>query len=418
MGLEFLGGIANAYKGYQQGADQELERQQLALDREQKALENRQRGEDRAYQLTQREYAAGQQARTLREQKRDDAMQDELRAIPLEREQVTPEVTGNNPSAYRAPTTTKAARYNDEMARDHAKVLMKNGKFGEAEKYLTYANKVGFERSTKQFNEVVASSTGKSGLEIVKSVAEVFKNDPYAGQIENIKEGADGSISIEAVNRETGQRQLKTFKNAEQVVNDLRAYYSPEMYAKLEDARRAQAAELAKESRKTTVLNAGGTLVDATGRVLAHNPRGEGGGGGGGRTGGGRGAAAGEGAALPNYSTGFPEKSYVDYAFKRIEEIEKGDPMNSVPARPLSNLEREKYVSDMVNTARQAHTSRAEASAQSGAIVGKLSSLLTQRDKAGYEKAYDALLGSGFGAIDMAKLGFKHPKYYTWNMAR
>ena len=252
MGLEFLGGIANAYKGYQQGADAELARQQLELDK-------KQREEDRTYQRSQREYNAGQQARTVRDQTREDGVQDSLRAITTEREiEVNPDRAttlpmvddSGEPSAAQLPAPKKVARYGDEIARDYARVLTKDGKFGEAEKYMTYANKTAFERATNQFNQAVSASAGKSGLEIAEAVADVFKNDPYAGQIENIQAGPNGSITLDAVNKETGLRQTKTFASAEQVVNDLRGYFTPETQQKLEEARRLHAEKTEQERAK------------------------------------------------------------------------------------------------------------------------------------------------------------------------
>lgn len=273
MGLEFLGGIANAYKGYQQGADAELARQQLELDK-------KQREEDRTYQRSQREYNASQQARTVRDQTREDGVQDSLRAIATEREiEVNPDRAttlpmvddSGEPSAAQLPAIKKVARYGDEIARDYARVLTKDGKFGESEKYTTYANKMAFDRSAKQFSQAVASTAGKSSLEIVNAVAEVFENDPYAGQIENIQAGPNGSITLDAVNKETGQRQTKTFANAEQVVNDLRAYYSPEMHARLEEARRASAQKIHEQNSKPVVVGAGGMLVNPSGTVKIQN---------------------------------------------------------------------------------------------------------------------------------------------------
>lgn len=241
MGLEFLGGIADAYRGFNQGRDAELARQQ--------------REQDRAWQMEQRDLQRNQQQRGLQEQSEADDLKARIKAIPTEREEILnpdratqlPQFDDDgNPSAAQLPVTRRVQRLNDELARDHARILKESGNLAESLKYEGLADSIGWQRATKLFEQLDTAAAGKTPREIVEQAAQIFNNDPFSGSVENIRHGADGSVSFEAVNRSTGQRIPKTFANAQQVLDDLRAFYSPDTYAKLRESRIAAANEAMK----------------------------------------------------------------------------------------------------------------------------------------------------------------------------
>ncbi len=76
MGLEFLGGIANAYKGYQQGADQEMDRQQKEKERQRQEVLNQQNDQ----LFTARMEQTGLQTKVLRRAEDKATLQDSVRS--------------------------------------------------------------------------------------------------------------------------------------------------------------------------------------------------------------------------------------------------------------------------------------------------------------------------------------------------
>lgn len=276
MAFNFLGGLANGYQGFQQGADDEVARQRSAAAEVRREAADTQLVKDQAYQQTQREYNQGQQARTLREQGITDSINDKNKAVPQTREvEVSPGLAASmpqldnegTPSSAALPATRSIQRTNWEMSGDMARNFREAGRHADAETHQTAYEQGGAKHSAKLFAQIDAASAGMSPLELVKSVASVYSNDPYAGQIDNIEQSTpDGPISFTVTNKTTGESTRKSFKDASQIMNNLRSYYSPEMQAKVAEATQ----KAAVEARKNIILPKDSLLVNNnTGKTVA-----------------------------------------------------------------------------------------------------------------------------------------------------
>ncbi len=275
MGFDFIGGMAAAGLGFYKGMDDAAARKDLAAERENKQVE-------REYLKTQREFQAGQQKRKLAEQGRQDRLDEELRGVQPTYEASTPAaperagLTDDDgaPSAAALPVTTTKQRTTDEMARARAAAYDRAGQFKEAREYEAFADKVGWERSARGFDALYASAPGKTTQQIVEEAASIFNNDPFAGSVENIKYGPNGSVTYDAVNKTSGARLSRSFANSQQLLEGLRSFYSPETFKALQSSRLKLAEEVAKENAKPRVLGAGGALVSADGGKLVENNNG------------------------------------------------------------------------------------------------------------------------------------------------
>jgi hypothetical protein len=262
MGLNIAGGL-RAANSFMQGQDEATARNRAE--------------EDRTYQQGQRAYQAGQQARTVAEQQRADTLRSDLSNIKSEtstdlRDPNAPQVDDDgNPSAAALPAVKVDKLLPDQQLRQAAAAYSKAGDFANAIKHHQEADKIGWERSTKLFQEVnaAAAAPSVSALDVANQIAKIFSNDPFSGKVTNVRDAGNGGVTIDASNRETGAVSSKTFANKAELLESMHSYYSPASYAALQ-AKRQEALikrndKIAEEQAKGHVLSSGGQFVPGVG---------------------------------------------------------------------------------------------------------------------------------------------------------
>lgn len=290
MNLGFVGGLGAAYQGYQQGVQ----------DRENRD----QREEDRAFQRQQREalrqqqeFQRSQQQRTLDEQGRADALRERLSKIapsgspaeiqttgpgdaaatdPSSADAVNGADAGFNPTAP-APTQRKRTQY--EELNDIARAYHDNGDVAKAIDLRAAAVKLGMDQASKAFWAVRASAAGKSPAQIAQSLKDIVNGDPMPLTVGDVTENADGSVDV-AITDHNGATTKQRYKNAQQMLDGLEGYYSPETYRAAIAKQRENDLEIAKqraintdkEAAKTVIIPAGGTAMKG-GVPVHHNAK-------------------------------------------------------------------------------------------------------------------------------------------------
>jgi hypothetical protein len=188
-------------------------------------------------------------------------------ASPASAPESTQNAVAQQPQAK--PKTRFVPKTQDEMAQEYAQIAYKAGKPEEAIKYIDYANKVAFERSTRQFAQIDASAEGKSTAQLAQQVQQVFHDDPMFGTFKIT--GVDpktGAVTILASNKNTGYSTTKTFTNPGQLMDSMRAYYTPDMFNQM---RQAAASAKYKQMSEHFNLKAGEVAFDGTGRLIGSN---------------------------------------------------------------------------------------------------------------------------------------------------
>jgi hypothetical protein len=254
MGLEFLGGIANAYGGYKEGADQELARQQLAADR--------------TYTNEQRVLQRGRQDRALKQQGIDDANAESDRALPTQREvddaPEIPESTAEDGTVTPAtPATKKMVDLTpDEMRKSLADNYKKTGRTKDYLAAQGDIDKAGFEKSAREYNQWDASTKSMDPLAKLVQASEFFSNQPHAGKIGNIVQDPEtGQISFDAIDG-SGRASHRVVNNAEDALRSLSAYYTPAGY-------QASQAAMAKQAGKENEIRIKGAFDNEGKRITA-----------------------------------------------------------------------------------------------------------------------------------------------------
>lgn len=171
------------------------------------------------------------------------------------------------------PKRVTVNRTEDEKAMDLAALYQKAGRPEEALKYIDYANRIAFQRSTRLMDQVEANAEGKSLYNVAKEVGTVFHDDPFFGGIKNITPNADGSVSITAFNKQTGSESTKTYTDASQLLNSARAYYTPETYQAMRQAAAAAKYKVMEEQAKPVIVPMGGSVVQ-NGKIVTTNETG------------------------------------------------------------------------------------------------------------------------------------------------
>lgn len=262
MGLNITGGI-RAATGFMQGQDEATARNRAE--------------EDRANLKEQRAYQSGQQARTVTEQGRADTLRSDLANIKDTtttdlRDPSAPQVDDDGaPSAAALPAMKTTKLLPDQQLRQAAAAYAKAGDFANATKHQEQADKVGWDRSTKNFQELQASSasTAATALDVANQAAKIFSSDPFSGKVTNVRDDGNGGVTIDATNRETGEVRTKSFANKAELLESLHSYYSPATYQTLQ-AQRQQALmkrndKIAEEQAKPITTPAGGITTPGVG---------------------------------------------------------------------------------------------------------------------------------------------------------
>jgi hypothetical protein len=259
MGFNIAGGI-RAAAGFMQGQDEAAARDRAT--------------EDRKYQAGQREYQVGQQARTVAEQQRADILRADLAGIKSEtttdlRDPNAPQVDDEGtPSAASLPVAKTENVPLDAQLRQAAAAYGKAGDFANAIKHHQEADKVGWDRSSKMFQEVqsaAAASPDMPALDLANRIAKIFSSDPFGGKVTKVDSDGKEGVVVQVVNRETGQAGSMPFANKQAILEWAHSYYSPATYQALQGQRQAaliKAQEKLAEKPVTTVP--GGYVDNAT----------------------------------------------------------------------------------------------------------------------------------------------------------
>lgn len=257
-----VGGMAAAYNGFRQGGDEELARQRLEVDKK--------------YQDSQRAYQATQQARTIDDQKRADALRADLSAIPAETT-----VNANagkplldnegTPAASGLPVNKTTQIPEDVQLRQAAAAYRKQGDFTKALEMHSKADQIGITRSAQKFQELNAASSGMSALQLAQEAAKIFNDDPVPGGISNVRDDGNGGVIMTVENKLTGQTTDKQFANAQALREHLMAYKAPAVYAQLQQLRQASAIKREEKADEPQKLSPGQILVQ-NGRTIASAP--------------------------------------------------------------------------------------------------------------------------------------------------
>ncbi|MBU3577604.1 hypothetical protein [Polynucleobacter sp. UK-Kesae-W10] len=253
-GLGFFGGMGTLsggiMQGYQQGA--QLQNQQDTAD----------------FLKTQRD-------RALKEQARDDTVREGIANTPTTETYQTPDPSvipteapvqdgsmGPNQAAPAPMIDATRDRRQDDVLRDYAKLYKSTGNI---EKYMDFnekADKIGWNRASQQYNQLVTNSAGMSAEQVAKAAAEIYHNDPFAGGIkEKPVVNSDGTITVNVFNKNTGATNQSTFKNKDDLLASLQPMYQPEAFAKLQAAKQEMALKaqekMYEERAKTVVMKPG-----------------------------------------------------------------------------------------------------------------------------------------------------------------
>lgn len=236
--LGFLGGLAGAYTSIDRGM-------QIAKERERA-------DEDREFVKSQRGLLQRQQQRQEEEQARADTLRRDLSAIkPTEQvdlNKLNPETSkitvddDGNPSATQLPVMVDRPRTRDAQIRDAAGAYRRAGDIGRALELDTAADKEMFNRAARTFAQLKAGSASMTAAQIANQAKSIFDNDPFPMEVAAIREGENGSVSIDIRNRDTGVTQTWNAKDKNELLSGIEAYYSPDSYQALQKARAEAAA--------------------------------------------------------------------------------------------------------------------------------------------------------------------------------
>jgi len=257
-----MGSAAGGFmQGYQQGV--QLQNQQDTAE----------------FQKTQRE-------RTLQEQGREDKLRKDLQGVAS-----TETVETENPSYIENPVlkdddgndmpaapaqpktiTTTRERTQDAIFRDYAKAYQAQGDVAKAAELNEKADKYGFQRSGRQAQELIASSSGANVTlaDMAKRAGEIFHNDPFGGGIKGVTENDNGTVTVKMFNKDTQKEVERVFGSKTQLAESLQAYYSPEMYAKIQEAR-IKAQENAMDPSKR-YMRVGNSVYDTATSTFKEGP--------------------------------------------------------------------------------------------------------------------------------------------------
>jgi hypothetical protein len=255
-GLGFMGGMGTVAGGLMQGyaQGQQLQQQQDTAD----------------YLKTQRD-------RSLAEQGREDQLRKDNQGV-AQKEDVqvedpsVPPVQGAEPADGYGPVqqtpvtkTVSKDRNQDAVFRDYASNYLKQGDITKAAEFNEKADKLAFQRTGRQVNEILAG--GGDFYSKAKAAAEAFHNDPFGGGIKGDPvQNKDGSITLNLINKDNpGVVTPKTYANEKAFSEALQAHYAPDTYTKIQDARILLQQKIAEERAKGHVVGAGGAFVPGEG---------------------------------------------------------------------------------------------------------------------------------------------------------
>lgn len=242
--------------------------------------------QDRKAALEEREFMKGQRQRKLDEQGREDTLRKDLQGIgnteTIEVDNpnyvenpVLKDDDGNDmpaaPDVAKTVSTTRE-RSQDAIFRDYAKAYQKQGDIAKAAELNEKADKYGFQRSGRMAQELIASSSGTNVTlaDMAKRAGEIFQNDPFGGGIKGVQENADGTVTVKMFNKDTQKEVERVFGSKTQLSESLQAYYSPEMYAKIQEAR-IKAQENAMDPSKR-YMRVGNSVYDTATQTFKEGP--------------------------------------------------------------------------------------------------------------------------------------------------
>lgn len=234
--LGFLGGLAGAY---------------TAIDRGMQVAKERERAdEDRAYLQEQRGLLRQQQQREREAQERAETLRKDLAAIPTTetyKVDLNPEALTNyedGTSIAPAMVDRTRQRTTDSQLRDASAAFRKSGDLGRALELNAAADKEMFGRAARSFAQLRAGAGNMTAAQIARQAKSIFDSDPFPMEVAAIREGQGGAISVDIRNRDTGQTATWNAKNKEELLSGIEAYYSPDNFAALDQARRKAAIDL------------------------------------------------------------------------------------------------------------------------------------------------------------------------------
>lgn len=241
MGFNFTGGL-KAYQGYEAGRDAELARQHQEDDRERLKA-------DRAYQDTQRQFQTEQQNRARTEWGKQDALQTELAGI--------------------SDTEPK-----DVQLRKQAAAMRKAGKMDEWLKLHQQADTVMWDRSARKFQGILASSAGKTPLQLLQEAQQIYNSESgMPVRISNVRQDG-GAVVVDLVDTETNSPMQRRFTKPEEVVAGIQALADPKTYAATQQARmnaRIKAEEAMSDPSKR-FQRVGNSVFDAKNETFKAGP--------------------------------------------------------------------------------------------------------------------------------------------------
>jgi hypothetical protein len=150
-----------------------------------------------------------------------------------------------------------------------AQFALKNGNITDYMKFSELADKRSWQQSSNSVDQLYASMGSMTPLEVANKAGEIFANDIGAGRIANIAQNKDGSVSFDAINSSNGQVFRRTAKTADDVVMQLRSFYTPENYSAI----RAERVKAEIERNKLVTVKTG-EQVYQNGKLVMQNTNG------------------------------------------------------------------------------------------------------------------------------------------------
>ena len=291
------------------------------------------------------------------------------------------------PKELAAPRKVRVPITQDEFLRRKAKILQDNGFHEDADKVLMQAEKFAFGRSANQFAQIKGNAAGKPAAQVATEIARVYNRDPLPGKISRIEDIGGGRARITFTIAATGQTMVKEVRDTADLLDGMEAYYSPDTFAAVQNAKREAAIKLQAQrdeaAMKPHSVAPGASLVSGEGKLLYHNPKpekGEGGGAGGG----GGGAGAGGAGGPIDFMAGFDPKDAQDQATRlvdgqaaemgeKLDSAERAKRINqaifSLRSNYAQNMQREIAAREVVNVLRKSAADPARYASEYGKAV-------------------------------------------------
>lgn len=253
-----IGGLAAAYEGYKR-RDQELE-------------DRAGREEDRAYLRTQREYQGMQQQRQKDQWSREDERAAGDAAAPTTR-QVTTDYMASAPvkmdeEGNQMPAATRTDTYaipKEEQIRAMADRAKAARNMEDWAKLTTEADKLEAKRMSTQALDIISGAKGKTAGQIAREAEALWSASTLPVKVGNVRENQDGSVTMDVTDRDAGTVRTKTFRDAADVLENVRAMGDPSGYAALQQERLKAQMKILEERAKGHVVSAGGMFIPGEG---------------------------------------------------------------------------------------------------------------------------------------------------------